>query len=319
VASLICTDPWLGAHNPAKSVTVMNSDFGCDRRTFLRVLSTIPLAANASWAAERPKVALWVWGEPVLAPGNLLAFAAAQQIDTLFIYLSPAGGEALLSGNAAAIANIAALRSDGRKIYALGGEPDWAHTGSRLPPQASLLVRLATTTRLFDGLQLDIEPHAMAEWRSPAGQASLMNGTLEFFDRLRAAAPGVVLDAAVNPIYATISLGSGTFLSALAGRVASLSIMAYRLPLDRALDWAAPSIAQAAHAGLPWRMGVLVHPDPGETRTSWFGASAASFTSAMQQLDATIASRFVHSGYAGLAVEDYAGLMQMISTPQNGG
>jgi hypothetical protein len=291
----------------------------CNRRTFLGLLSTIPLTANTSWAAVRPKAALWVWGEPVLAPGSLVAFAATQQIDTLFIYVSPAGGEALLSGDAAALANIAALRGDGRKIYALGGEPDWANAGSRLPPQASLLVRLATTTRLFDGLQLDVEPHAVAEWGSPAGQASLMNGTLEFFDRLRAAAPGVVLDAAVNPIYATISLGPGTFLSALAGRVASLSIMAYRLPLGRALDWAAPSIAQAAHAGLPWRMGVLVYPDPSETRTSWFGASATDFASAMQQLDATIASRFGHSGYAGLAIEDYAGLMRMIGTSSNGG
>jgi hypothetical protein len=299
-------------------VSGMNSDWGCDRRLFLRILGSVPLIANASSAAVRPKVALWVWGEPVLAPGSLKAFAATQQVDTLFIYISPAAGEALLSGNASAIANIAALRSDGRKIYGLGGEPDWARTGSRLPPQALLLARLATTTRFFDGLQLDVEPHSMAEWDSPTGQMSLMNGTLEFFDRLRTAAPGVALDAAVNPIYATSSLGSGTFLSAIAGRVASLSIMAYRLPVARALDWAAPSIAQSTVAGVPWRIGVLVHPDPDEKRTSWFGSSPAAFSSAMQQLDAAIASRFAHSGYAGLAIEDYAGLRQMIGSAADG-
>jgi hypothetical protein len=248
-----------------------------------------------------------------------VTFATAQQIDTLFIYVSPAAGEALLSKNPEAIANLAALHSDGRKIYALGGEPDWVHSGSRLPAQASLLVRLATTTRLFDGLQLDVEPHSMTEWRSPAGRANLINGTLEFFDRLRAAAPGVALDAAVNPIYATTGFGSGSFLSALARRVASLSIMAYRLPAERALDWVVPSVTQAAHAAIPWRMGVLVHSDPAEKGTSWFGASASRFTSAMQQLNAAITSRFAQSGYAGLAIEDYVGLTQIISTPPGGG
>jgi hypothetical protein len=297
----------------------MNLDFRCNRRALLQTVSTLPFAANTNWAAAPPKVALWVWGEPVLKPGSLAAFAAAQQVDTLFIYVSPEGGEALLSGNAIAVANVTALRSDGRKVYALGGEPDWANPTTRLPPQASLLARLATTTHFFDGLQLDVEPHSTTEWGSPAGRANLMKGTLEFFDRLRAAAPNVALDAAVNPIYATTGFGAGTFLSALTERVASLSIMAYRLPVDRALDWAAPSIVQAANAGRAWRMGMLVHPDPDETGTSWSDTSHTTFVSAMQQLDTALVSQFAHRGYAGLAIEDYAGLAAMLGTASGKG
>ncbi|WP_229166570.1 hypothetical protein [Bradyrhizobium altum] len=256
----------------------------------------------------RPTMGMWVWGERVLSPDGMTAFADAHGIDTLFVYVSPAGAKALLDGKASAVAAVRAMREGSRRVYAVAGEPDWSHGGDSMPEHAALLVRLAMATPLFDGLHFDVEPNALSEWGAPNSRPALIAGTEKFYAMLRASAPGVVIDAAVNPVFATLPSGSRTFLEALILHVNSVSIMAYRTSIARSLDWAAPAVTQVAAAKRSWRLGVLVDANPNEPGTSWFGTPREKFLSAMQSLDSLIATRFPNSHYAGLTIEGYDGL-----------
>jgi hypothetical protein len=257
---------------------------------------------------------MWVWGERVLSPDRMAAFANTHWVDTLFVYISPAAAKALLDGMVSAVAAVQAMREGSRRVYAVAGEPDWSLGGDTLPAHAALLVRLSTTTRLFDGLHFDVEPNALTGWGVPNSRAALIAGTVKFYAMLRASAPGLLIDAAVNPVFAMLPAGSRTFLEAITDHVDSVSIMAYRASIARALDWAAPAVMQVAAVKRTWRLGVLVEANPSEPGTSWFGTPREKFVSVIQSLDSLIASRFPNSGYIGLAIEDYDGLALIYAT-----
>lgn len=293
---------------------LMSARNDISRRTVLGALIFAPVVAAARAAPARPRMAMWVWKDRVLKPGELVSFADRHRITTLLVYVSPTAARALLAGEAEALASVKAMRGAGRQVYAMAGEPDWARGPSEMPEHAGLLVRLATTTKLFDGLHFDVEPNALPEWRTRDGRAALIEGTLTFYDLLRKAAPNVAIDAAVNPIFAVLPAGPETFMYAIAKRVSSLSIMAYRSRIARALDWATPAVEQIAAAGRPWRMGVLVTPNPSEPGTSWFGTPRATFIASMQELDRQILGLHPKSDYMGLVFEDYDGLLQMFSS-----
>ncbi|MGY3483134.1 hypothetical protein ACVW1C_001017 [Bradyrhizobium sp. USDA 4011] len=251
---------------------------------------------------------MWVWGDRILSPDGMTAFADTHGIDTLFVYVSPAAATALLDRNASAVAAVQAMRKGSRRVYAVAGEPDWSFGDHSLPAHAALLVRLAMATRLFDGLHFDVEPNALSEWSVPNSRGALIVGTVKFYAMLRASAPGIMIDAAVNPVFAMLPSGSQTFLEALVHHVNSVSIMAYRASIARSLDWAAPAVMQVTAAKRAWRLGVLVDANPNEPGTSWFGTPREKFVSAMLSLDSLIATRFPNSDYAGLAIESYDGL-----------
>jgi hypothetical protein len=285
------------------------------RRMVLRALAVAPVAAEARPQEPRPRTAMWVWKDRVSLPDDMPSFAEQHRLDTLFVYVSPTAADALLSGSKRPVSAVRAMRGQKRRVYAVAGEPDWARGPTDLPQHAALLVRLATTTQLFDGLHFDVEPNALPDWNKLETRPSLISGTLRFFDLLRAAAPNITLDAAANPVFATMHAGSsGNFMNEIAKRTSSISIMSYRSSVLRALDWAAPAVGQVVAAGRPWRMGVLVDDNPSEPGTSWFGTPRDTFIAAMRELDARIVDRFSSSRYAGLIFQDYDGLVQMHAT-----
>jgi hypothetical protein len=254
--------------------------------------------------------AMWVWGERVLKPdAELPVFAARHKIGALFVYVSPAAAGDLLSGRREAIEVVRAMSAMGSSVFAVAGEPDWSRGGDDVPAHAALLVRLARTTTLFAGLHFDVEPNALPDWADLRARQTLTAGTLRFYEVLRAAAPQVKIDAAANPIFASLTAGDTRFMRGLAERVSSVSIMAYRNNVSRAVDWAAPAVSQVTAAQRSWRMGVLV--GDGEPGTSWQGASAPKFTTAMTELRGRIGEHLASPLYAGLAFQDYDGLSQI--------
>ncbi len=99
---------------------------------------------------------MWVWGEPILAPDRAVAdFADRQRIAKLYVYVSPAAADALLSGRREAVEAAKAMAAKGRGLYAVAGEPEWTSGVAGLPTHAALLVRLTQTTRLFEGVHFD--------------------------------------------------------------------------------------------------------------------------------------------------------------------
>lgn len=254
-------------------------------------------------------MAMWVWKDRVLSPDHMPAFAEKHGIATLFVYVSPTAAVALLDADKDAVAAVRAMRANGREVYAVAGEPDWAWGPTKMPEHSALLVRVAAETGLFDGLHFDVEPNALPEWNEKAARRNLLKGALKFYDLLLAAAPGQSIDIAVNPIFATLATDGSNFMHELAKRAGSLSIMAYRSDPKRALEWAAPAVAQIEAVGRRWRMGAEVgRAEPG---TSWRGTPADRFSAAMVEFDGLIASRFTSRHYAGLALHDYDALVEM--------
>jgi hypothetical protein len=267
------------------------------------------ICCPASVAAQAPPLqadAMWVWGEPILAPDRALAdFADRRRIAFLYVYVSPAAADALLSQRRDAVEAVKAMAAKGRRVYAVAGEPDWTDA-AELPAHAALLVRLTQTNRLFEGLHFDVEPNALPEWREPAAQPRLAERTLRFYERTRSFAPSTKIDAAVNPIFAAVPVRNGNFMRLLAERVSSVSLMAYRANVARAIEWARPAVGEIVAAKRPWRMGVLA--GDGEPGTSWKCAEPVRFLAAMAELRKGVEQEFPASRCAGLAFQDYQGL-----------
>ena len=146
----------------------------------------------------------------------------------------------------------------------------------------------------------------MPEWRDPAAQPRLAEGTLRFYELVRSFAPSTMIDAAVNPIFAAVPVRNGNFMRLLAERVSSVSLMAYRASVARAIEWSRPAVGEIVAAKRPWRMGVLA--GDGEPGTSWKCASPARFLAGMAELREGIEQNFPASLCAGLAFQDYDGL-----------
>jgi multidrug resistance efflux pump len=296
------------------------SRYCVSRRRILALLVAIPVLTDArrTQAAEGSfrdlEKSLWVWEDRILHPENLDAFVTAQNVGTLFLYVTPAAAEALLGNEGSARATLSGLKSRGRRIYAMAGEPDWALGPSSLPRHVELLIRLqALRPPLFDGIHLDVEPNATPDWRDPAGRARSIEGTLRFYDLVRRHAPGIEIDAAVNPIFATLDAAGGNFLVELARRVNSVSIMAYRNRVQPTLAWAAPAVTKLSTTQKPWRMGVQVDPNDPEPNTSWDRSSRPQFETAMIALDRQIREGFPQSRYAGLVFQSFDGLRTLLA------
>jgi hypothetical protein len=257
--------------------------------------------------------AMWVWKDRILQPEDLEQFASAYNIGTLFLYTTPTAAEALLGNDHLARESLTALRSRGRRIYAMAGEPDWALGPNSVPEHLDLLVRLQRlSSRLFDGIHLDVEPNAAEGWNEPTGKPALIDGTLRFYELARQHAPDITIDAAVNPIFAKLPTNAGdNFMTALSRRVSSVSIMAYRNRVASTLAWAAPA-AKALPAGKPWRLGVEVDANDPEPNPSWDRHSRSDFESAMLDLDRQVRRQFPPGGYTGLVFQSFEGLRALI-------
>ena len=251
--------------------------------------------------------ALWVWKDRILAADDLASFCETHQIGVLFLYLTPQAGEALLSGADSARKTVASLRSGGRRVYACVGEPDWVIDPVRLPDHLALAAR-AVSAGLFDGLHLDVEPHALPAWHDASSRAPLLAGTVKLLDLVRSALSDADIDAAVNPAFAALPYRGQSFLTALTRRLTSISIMSYRNSVSGTISRAETSIREVSRLGRPWRLGVLVDPNPDEPGTSWSDRSAPNLEASMDELDAILRSRFSSLGYSGLAFEGYDGL-----------
>jgi hypothetical protein len=268
-------------------------------------LGVEPLRADAAFT--KISKAVWVWKDRILAPDDLAGFCERYQFEVLFLYLTPQAGEALLSGADNAQKVMATLRTGGRRVYACVGEPEWVIDPVRLPAHLALAAR-AVSTGLFDGLHLDVEPHALSAWRDPISRAPLLTGTVKLLDLVRSALSDADIDAAVNPSFATVPYLGESFLTALSRRLTSISIMSYRDGVSETIKRAMPSIREISRLGRRWRLGVLVDPNPDEPGTSWSDRSASSLEAAMEELDRILRSQFSSRGYSGLAFEGYDGL-----------
>jgi hypothetical protein len=274
-------------------------------------LGLLSLVGAAPAQAADSFKAVWVWKDRIREPDELADFCERYRVATLFLYLTPWAGEAVLAGSNGAREVLTSLKANGRRVYACVGEPDWVFDPTQLPDHLGLAVR-AVSGNFFDGLHLDVEPQALPEWHETGARARLLAGTLRLFNSVRSALPHAEIDAALNPIFATLPFEGEMFLTALARRLSSVSVMAYRNKVPAAISWATPAIREISRVSRRWRLGVLVDSNPEEPGTSFAGVPRQAFMVMMDGLDSVLKSRFSELGYSGLAFEGYDGLRLLL-------
>lgn len=149
-----------------------------------RLFATLLLAAACSAArAEAPAPrAIWTWEEDSYAmleqpaaAGRAIAFLQSKSVDTVFLYADAFGGRNLIVSQPQLYRRLVRrLHASGMKAYALLGS-GYLHTERYVLPQhrkeaLAMLQRVLDYNRTaapeerFDGINVDIEPHILAEW-----------------------------------------------------------------------------------------------------------------------------------------------------------
>lgn len=251
---------------------------------------------------------MWVWKtEPAEFP-SLGEFARRWNITRALLSLPSSTLDRLMAGDRDIAGRIRKLRDTGLEVVALTGDPSWVEY-DRLPRSISKILDIAARQKLFDGLDLDVEPHVLSGWRKGGvHRERLMLGHLALIESTAKRAPGLSLGAALHPIYAKLALPDGqNYLDALCRRLQSVSLMAYRNRPKATIDWAEPAFPILERAKVPWRSGVLVH-DSKEAGISYVGWQQSRFVADMTELDLQLRSLPSVDYCRGLIFEDYKGL-----------
>jgi hypothetical protein len=193
---------------------------------FLAALLAVPMVAGATAAvaaaaaapaaADRPGPrAIWTWegesyamleSEGTAAQG--IAFLKARSIGTIYLYADAWRGRQLIVSEPGRYRRLLRrLHACGLKVYALLGS-GYLHTERYVLPRhreeaVAMLQRVldynqaAAPEERFDGVNLDIEPHILAEWSTR--KMELLAGLVELSDALMRAKTQSGQDLPVGP------------------------------------------------------------------------------------------------------------------------
>jgi len=293
-----------------------------------------------------PMRAMWVYEtEKLLGSGKeeaeLLTFAASRRITDLFLqthFIPGTNADALEIANAAQMkALLRAATAAGVRVHALSGDP--VHTLRKNHPKVLRRVEAlaafntgAGPAARFAGLHLDIEPHALPEWKTASEEekrvllTQFVEVNVAAAELLRARAPGTIygtdivfwLDkvqddgSPLRPItFRGVTKDAAKHLLDVADHV---GIMSYR---DRAegpngiISLVKRTIAYADTARGRAFVGVKM-ADIGPQMEGFFGRTEQEMDSEVRKVDAAYAA---HRGYAGPAYFMYAAYKNMPQTP----
>ncbi len=143
------------------------------RRSFLGILmaslAAVSIGSNTYvWAAGSKLAAipksLWVWRTPLSAFAGVLDIVRRHGFQTVFYSFPMNERQALFTGETKEADVIRAFREQGRRFYAVAGDPTWTRRPTALPRPVEVLLDFQARSRLFDGICLDIEPQVLPEW-----------------------------------------------------------------------------------------------------------------------------------------------------------
>ncbi len=195
---------------------------------------------------KAPPRGVYVWGGPAALgdPGDAAAFFLAKGVDR--VYLSP--GRAALDPSSPAWRHaLAALHRTGVRVYLLLAENGWAVPGAG----AGLRARLdaferfqASAAEPFDGLHLDVEPHALPGW--PDRPETLLDGLVAVFETARAR-----VDALTEPVPLGASLPLWVAARAGPDRAARAAVLLDEVVL---MAYGRPPAPRVRLAAAAWRL-----------------------------------------------------------------
>lgn len=257
---------------------------------------------------------LWVWRTPLSGSDEVMALLRQFNFRSVFYSIQPDERAKLFAGGKQQTAAIQSCREAGIAFYAVSGDPAWSKRGGKIPVAVDELLNFQQRTQRFDGLCLDIEPHALPEWKSDKRE-QIIHGYFDVLDKIREASldVGLPLAAAVVPFFAAITAPGKegkSVLESAAARLDAAVMMAYRSSPDEGLRISAKALDQLDAMKKAWWFGVTTYRGARED-ISYAGASFEHFDTALREIDAKLASRSAF--YRGIAINDYPSLTSILT------
>jgi len=198
-------------------------------------------------------------------------------------------------------ASVRRLHDEGIEVLALSGAPGWTKHHAPALAWAHRAVRLAP----FDGLHLDVEPHALRHWRHH--EPALAADYLALLDEL-APLPGP-LEVDVQFAYGRVVLDDGSdFADDILQRVDGVTVMSYRDTAEGqngmiaiAADW----LTRATSAQRPIWLAAETNELSDCPYCTFYQEGQQAMATVLAAVDD--AERADFASYQGIAVEDLDG------------
>lgn len=241
---------------------------------------------------------LWVWHTRPAA--ELASTVQSLAISRVFLFV----GNSTPEGDRNLKQSVRLLHGEGVEVFALSGEPKWTFRHKPALAWAHRALRLAP----FDGLHLDVEPHALKNWKRD--QQALVADYLGLLDKVAPLRGS--LDVDVQFAYGRIATPDGTFADDILQRVDGVTVMSYRDTADGAngmLAIAADWLERATNAGKPVWLAAETNEESDCVYCTFFEEGQADMASVLSQIDST--ERSTYPTYQGFAIEDLDGWLAL--------
>lgn len=252
---------------------------------------------NAENAPVRDAVndkAMWLWNWDSNA--QVIEFAKTHRVTDVFTYAHP-GFSTDSNLRNKLLEFTQAAKSQGIRPWAMGGDPSWVTNHQ----DALAWVNEATTSGLFNGVHLEIEPHSQeGYWEN---QTSRNEQYLELLSKVKEAVGDQVLELSLPWWFHTIS-HQGTTLDRLAiEKVDQIAIATFNNSVSGVQDNAAHAVQIAKSLSKPYRLA----SETNAVEADWITFVGAT-NSTMLAVQAEVSEKLkADPNYLGFAVHEFQG------------
>ncbi len=244
---------------------------------------------------------MWVWHSRPAA--DLAATTEALGVTRVFLFV----GNSSPQSNKNIRQSVRLLHAQDVDVFALSGEPQWTFRHHPALAWAHRALRLAP----FDGLHLDVEPHALKRWKRD--QQELVADYLVLMDELAPLRGPLEVDAQFA--YGRIATpGGSTFADDILSRVDGVTVMSYRDTAQGAngmvaiaQDW----LERATNADKPVWLAAETNPYPDCVYCTFYEEGQAQMADVLTEVDTTERDSGSYPTYQGISIEDLDGWLAL--------
>lgn len=283
---------------------------------------TIPAQAQ-----QRQAKAIWAWDFYEAAANSnkitaLLKFLKEQDINLLFIGTSktlpdqPATYEELITR----------AHAEGIRVFALVGRAEWALEAQHREAVAELRQVLSFNAShpdsAFDGIQYDIEPHTLPEYKTKRGSVNYqyIQVLRRIAGEIKASGDPLEFNAAIpwwlasgeNPVIVETGGQRKPLSYFVLDIVDTVSLMAYRDTADRQIRASLAEADYAAKLGKKIYIGAETSPPNGSTipnEITYYNKGTTYMNNQIEEITAYYAK---HKGFGGIAIHQYPAFKKML-------
>jgi cell division protein FtsN len=258
--------------------------------------------------------ALWVWRPTFLDKHQemefFVEFARARAINTLFLFAST---KRLIEKPESFRAFLRLAHERKISVHALNGEPDWIFPERRSPLSAFIEAvlsynRASPEEARFDQIHLDVEPHALPEWKSGKRDALALHYLdLLKWSRERTQDGKIALSVDIPDWFDEIPLGPSSLFERVLDQVDQVAVMAYRNRAQKVIEASRLEVEQSTQKGKTVWVGLSA--DPAHLPR----AAGRPLDAELEELALLVESAFrEQQSFLGVAIHDYERYRRLI-------